>query len=355
MQEQRRLRNVLSRGSRPSWWLLAIACAFVALGAACSGGKAAKEQLFSPQNEELDVYDLSTGKMTVLIPGSVDGMDAGVGENVNGQVCQFPDSSGRMIMAEDHEQKQGERPGWSIFASGGSFERKIPEPQASNEPSNIEPYGCAFDTQGRLFVSDIGTEDIGGASGKLIMYFPPDYRSFCILDTTLRVAGALAVDEPGNVYVPEASPPGRVVRFSPPFPTAPAVCDQTAANKSTFIEDAAMATPLGIVPAPNGHWYVSSVFAPPTIREYDANGKFVRTIIEGSDIGNPAGLAVDSKGTIYYADLGLVAKPGGLPGPAQGKGTVRKVAFDASGQPGKPETMASGLDFPDAVSILKVK
>ena len=116
-----------------------------------------------------------------------------------------------------------------------------------------------------------------------------------------------------------------------------------------------MTTPLGIVRAPNGNWYVSSVFLPPTIREYTAAGKFVRTIIAGADIGNPAGLAVDSKGTLYYADLGLVVKEGGLPGPGDHTGTVRKVEFDASGNPGKPVTMGTGLNFPDGLGILKVK
>ncbi len=342
------------------WLTAALAFGLVALSACknSSGSGTGTEKLYSPQNEELDVYDLITGKMTVLIAGSVDGMAVGTG-NVNGQVCQFPDKSGRLLVGEDHMRDLGERDGWSIFSKDGIFQRKIPEPVTAGEAKDIHAFGCAFDAQGRLFVTDIGTGDYNANNGKFIMYFPPEYRSFCLLDLKIGVAGTVAIDQQNNVYVTEGVPPGRVFRFAPPFPTGPAECDpapstvKTPLNKSVFVQDPNMLSPIGIVRAPNGNWYVSSVYVPPAINEYDQNGKFVRTIAQGSDIGNPSGIAVDSKGTIYYADLGLVVeKTGELPGPADGKGTVRKITFDKDGKPQPPQIIGQGLSFPDALSVL---
>ncbi len=313
--------------------------------AACSDGGAGvpRERLFAPQDNELQVHDLSTGEVTVLIPADRN--------TVNGQACLIPGGDGEFVMGEDTGQDEGQRQGWGIFSPEGMLIKKILEPESPGEAKQVEPFGCAFDADGRLFVTDVGTGSFGASDGKLIVFFPPDYEQSCLLDTMLRTAGTVAIDDAGNVYVPEPVPPGKVLRFSPPFPSGPDECAQQPA-KSTFVEDAEMTTPLGIARAPNGNWYVSSVFIPPTIREYDANGEFVRTIIEGGDIGNPAGLAVDSKGTLYYADLGLVQEPGELPSPGEGTGTVRRVTFDGQGEPATPEIMASGLDFPDAVSVL---
>ncbi len=324
---------------------IALLLVIVSLAVAACGdsGGGTRERLFAPQDNELQVHDLSTGDVTVLIPADRN--------TVNGQACLVPDGDGAFVMGEDTGQNEGRRQGWGIFSPEGMLIKKILEPESPDEAKQVEPFGCGFDADARLFVTDVGTGSFGASDGKLIVFFPPDYEQSCLLDTTLRTAGTVAIDDAGNVYIPEPVPPGRVVRFSPPFPSGPDECDKQPA-RSTFIEDAEMTTPLGIARATNGNWYVSSVFLPPTIREYDANGDFVRTIIEGSDIGNPAGLAVDSKGTLYYADLGLVQEPGELPGPGEGTGTVRRVTFDDEGEPSAPEIMASGLDFPDAVSVL---
>ena len=318
------------------------------LAAACdNGGSKQVEKLFSPQNNELDVYDLSTGEMTVLIPSEQN--------NVNGQVCALPDGSGNFLMGEDTNQSDGARQGWGIFSPDGELQNKLLEPVSEGEAETIEPYGCAFDGEKRLFTTDVGDENFEASNGKLIVYFPDDYSESCILDLELRVAGQVANDDAGNLYVPETVPPGRVVRYSGPFPSSAAECDTVKPEKSAFIEDEEMNTPFGIAIAANGNWYVSSVFLPTTIREYDANGQFVRTIIEGDDIGNPAGIAVGSDGTLYYADLALEQQPGELPGPARGKSTVRKVTFDADGNPSQPEIMGSGFTFADSLGILLVE
>ena len=302
------------------------------------------EKLLSPQDNQLDVYDLSTGKVTRLI-------EAGVND-VNGQACLHPDGSGNFFMGDDTRQPD-ERAGWGLFSPEGVMLSKIAEPESPGEAKQPEPYGCAVDAERRLFVSDVGSGRFGQNDGKLILFFPPDYASSCFLDTTMKIASAIAIDEEGNVYVAESTPPGRVYRYSPPFPTGPDDADRIPVNRSTFIEDPNLKTPMGIVRAPNGNWYVSSVFLPPVINEYDANGAFVRTILAKGAGGNPAGLAVDSKGTLYYADLGLEKRADSdLVGPARGKGTVRKVTFDRDGNASPPEILGSGLTFPDAVSVL---
>jgi len=266
-----------------------------------------------------------------------------------------PGSDGYFLIAEDIYQDIGARQGWEIFTADGQPVYKILEPVTEGEKKQIEPYDCVFDKENRLFVSEVGNEDFQGGNGKLIMFYPPDYSTYCVLTHTLRVSLGLALDDDGSVILAQAVPPGEVLRFSPPFSKDPTECDKTPLNQSVFINDPDLQTPSGIARAPNGNWYVSSVYVPTGINEYDKDGKLVRKIVSGDDVGNPQGVAVASDGTIYYADLGLETKPGELPGPAAGKGTVRKVKFDAQGNPQKPEIIASGYDYPDAVSILKVK
>lgn len=310
-----------------------------------------REALFSPQANQLDVYDLETGQISVLIPSDRN--------TVNGQVCLMPDQTGNFLLGEDTGERPGDptgpRQGWGIFNPEGRLVKKIPEPESPGEARKVEPYGCGFDEQARLFVTDVGSGDFGSEDGKLIVFFPPDYDAYCLLDTKLQVAGQVAIDGEGNVYVPETVPPGRIFRFAPPFPTNPNECDSVPVNKSVFIQDPEMQTPMGIVQAPNGNWYISSVFLPTAIREYDPTGNFVRTIAEGDNIGNPAGISIDAQGTLYYADLGLVQEPGELPAPGQNTGTVRRIAFDEQGNPLPPETIGDGLDYPDAVSVLPLR
>lgn len=331
--------------------LLAVAALALSCGGGGGGGSDTVEKLYGAQNNQLDVYDLATDAVTTLIASAADG-----GNDVNGQVCLMPDGNGNFMMGEDTNQGEGARQGWGIFSPEGKLTGKILEPETDNEADQVEPFGCAFDDEGRLFVTDVGSGSFDAEDGKLIVYFPPDYETLCILDSTLHVPGTVAVDESGRVYVPETVPPGHVLRFSPPFPADGDSCDATAPNRETFIEDEQMTTPFGIARAPNGNWYVSSVLLPPEIREYDVDGNFMRTVIEGEDIGNPAGVGVAEDGTIYYADLGLVEKdPPQFFGPGDHTGSVRRVRLDADGNASTPEILGEGLNYPDAVSILRIK
>ncbi|MFQ5665431.1 MAG: PQQ-binding-like beta-propeller repeat protein, partial [Candidatus Binatia bacterium] len=194
--------------------------------------------------------------------------------------------------------------------------------------------------------------------------------NFCKIATDIGTAGSVAVDEQGRVYVTSARG-GVVLRFSPPFPTGPdaaggcgkadvlgsPMADEVTVE--TFIKDPMnLATPSGIVRAPNGNWYASSVLTG-IIAEYDPEGNFVRRVLEPPagkralplSTGHPQGLAVDREGVLYYADLNLVASPSRGIGPGP-NGSVRRITFDARGAPQPPEVVKDGLAFPDGLGIL---
>ena len=119
-----------------------------------------------------------------------------------------------------------------------------------------------------------------------------------------------------------------------------------------------MITPAGIVASPAGGYYVSSVFTG-VINEYDGKGQFVRTILQppaGAKFGakpfptgTPLGMGIAPDGTIYYADIGIVADKNGV-GPGSKTGSVRRIAFH-DGKPDPPDVMARGLDYPDGIGI----
>ena len=166
----------------------------------------------------------------------------------------------------------------------------------------------------------------------------------------------------GDVYAYDTS-------SFPSSPDAGGGCGRTDATgapladdvvRTTFIPagEHGLATPAGLAPAPDGGFYVSSVFTG-VINEYDVDGRFVRTILEppaGEQVGaepystgSPLGIGVDDTGTLFYADIGIVVSDDGV-GPGDRTGSVRQIRFEG-GEPQPPETMASGLEFPDGIGV----
>ena len=302
------------------------------------------------------------------------------GRDVNGMRCAFPDGSGRFIMGEDSGQPHPP-PGWGIFDAAGTQIGKL---ATTANVTQAEPFGCAFLPDGRLVTTEVGSQGFGPANGQLIIWFPPFDRfpgapgaypgtdalstNSCKLAVNIGTAGAVAVDDAGRIYVAESSSL-RVERFTGPFPTgndAARGCGSTdatgaplatAVTRANFIEASqGMLTFSGLAWAPNGNLYASSVFTG-RIAEYNRYGTLVRKLLEPPETfaphatGSPQGLAVTGDGTVYYADLDLVGTlPNVGPGP---NGKLRRIRFDADGNPLQPETVLAGLAFPDGATVIE--
>ena len=296
--------------------------------------------------------------------------------DVNGMVCAVPGYPGRFIAGEDTAQPRP-TPGWGVFDADG---RAIGKLTATVFVEQAEPYGCGFDRRGILFTSELGNVGFGTPRGQLIQWFPPydgfpgapgaypdtdaTSASYCKLATDIGNASGLAIDAVGRVYVSSAGR-GAIYRFSPPFPTGPDAaggCGQRDASGAPLADEVqrevfyrGLYTFSGLAFAPNGHLYAASVFTG-EILEIDPSGELVRKVLEPSswlpphETGTPMGLAVDARGTLYYADLDL-AWDGLSVGPGS-NGKVRRIRFDAEGRPGPPEILLDGLAFPDGLGIV---
>ena len=225
------------------------------------------------------------------------------------------------------------------------------------------------------------------------MWFPPfiggDYAdgahnagfddvSYCKVDIGIATAGGLYVDDHDNVYLGSARPPtSGVLRYSGDWPTsadAAGGCGRTDGTGAPLVDEGAvardvfipagehgLASPHSVAPAPDGGFYVSSVISG-VINEYDADGAFRRTILEppaGEELGpepystgTPLGIGVAADGTLFYADIGVVADPVNGFGPGENTGSVRSITF-VDGEPQAPETLGSGLPFPDGIGIFQ--
>jgi len=176
----------------------------------------AGQVLYSPEGNRLRRYDIDTIKQPPLLDDVFIERASGDpvrGRDINGMVCLFPDGSGRFIAGEDTGQPTIP-PGWGVFDSTGTQVGKL---AATYNVDPGDPFGCAFDAQGRLFTTEIGNDS--GAppfDGQLIMWFPPYDRfpgepgtypntersaNFCKIATDIGVSTGIAIDEQGRVYV----------------------------------------------------------------------------------------------------------------------------------------------------------
>jgi hypothetical protein len=333
---------------------------------------------FVTEGEDLNAYDVNDGfrKQAVVFGGEDE--HAG-GLSLNGEVCFAPDGS-RVFAAGDDAGQPDISPGWSVFQLHGNRVGEFTythiaklSPTYQAEPDN---YGCAFLHDGRLLTTDIGNNRSGPGNGQLTVWFPPfdaPTPRYCKIDITIGTAGGIYVDAADTTYVASARENPGVYRYRPPFPTsddAAGGCGQRdgtgapladAVTKDIFMAaDSIARTPADIVASGHGTFYVSSIFNG-VIAEYDGQGKFIRRILspphgetlgpQPYSTGSPFGLIVDSQGSLYYADLGLVAINGNY-GPGHLTGTARRIRFE-NGQPLPPETIDSMLAFPDGVGVLE--
>ena len=354
----------------------------VAASVPATAGSPAPPIVLSPQGNDLDAYTATPPfrAQTVVTHRDADPK----GFDINGQVC-FLDRH-RFVAGEDTNQPNPPA-GWGIFRLRGTsvgklsatrLGRLVPTYQPTDE--GPDTYGCGVLRDGRIVTTVIGNNASGPEDGELVIWYPPfdsvRGAKFCILDTTIGTAMGIAVDREDRVYVASArGATAGVLRYTGPFPTAPTAaggCSGTDAagspqadtvEREQFIasgQDNPLVSPNGIARTKPGGFYVSSIFNG-IIAEFDGDGGYVRSILEppaGESLGaepystgTPLGLAVGPDGALFYADLGLVIDGTDI-GPADGKGTVRRIRFRA-GEPQPPETMADGLTFPDGLGIYK--
>jgi hypothetical protein len=322
-------------------------------------------------------------------PDALTGLPLIGGRHLNGQICFFPSKVHRhhqWIEADDTYREScldrhppearcavtdpkdsffiGTDPdGWGIMNRDGSWSGEhihtawdVTQPQPQG---NKDPQGCAFDRQGRLFATDVGSEQAGLNDGSLIVFFPGSdraYRTYCFLDKSLADPGMPAMDDDGNVYIPEPQG-GHVTRFSPPYPSSEADCANpaklvgTPPGKAVWLAGGAdnLSVPASIVRVPHRkHFYVAGVLFPPVINEYDADGKFVRNIVPPDVPKNPLGMAVGHDGTLYYSELHLDSMTFDTR-----CGSVSMVRFDKKKNPLPPVTLGQNLLFPDGVTVVR--
>lgn len=348
------------------------------------GAAARAELLYVTEGNRLRRLDLAAldageQRADILVHNASEAERGGspVGErrDINGTVCALPDGSGRFIAGEDTGQPHPP-PGWGVFAADGTQIGKL---TATYRVEQGEPYGCAFAADGRLFTTEIGNRGLGRSLGQLILWFPPfDHfpgppgaypetdaasANFCKLATDIGTSSGIAIDSQGRVYVSSSSR-GVIHRFSPPFPTGPDAAggcgtrDELGSPLADVVQRDVFASGLhtfsGLAFGPDGHLYAASVFTG-EILEFDAEGREVRTVLAPGgwlppfETGNPQGIAFDSQGRLYYADLDLVwSFPGIGPG---GDGKLRRIRFDDDGRPLPPEILIDGLAFPDGVAV----
>ena len=382
---------------------LAVAVALAGLSAvigcgsdSSNGGSSASEPIvFSPEGNNLWAYETTPPFVSQKVnaahhtfdgsPGNPDGWD------INGQICTFKKGGKRYLISGEDTNQPNPPAGWGIFEVSGDavgdfvLEQRVARlvPTYQETADGPDNYGCGVLADGRIVTTDIGNEAGGAANGQLIVWFPPfdsEEVSFCKLDLHLATGQGVYVDAHDNIYLnsprtavePGATAAG-IFKYSPPYPTSAdarggcgqidnlgsPLADEIHKVKVLSAPDHGAATPSGIAGAKNGHFFVASVISG-IINEYDANWQYVQTVLKppaGDRItttstystGTPLGITVDDDGTLYYADIGIVIRPGG-PGPGNHTGSLRRITF-TNGVPNPPETLADNLQFPDGLGI----
>jgi len=231
--------------------------------------------------EEEDVYVNPTGTSWQRI---IPPWDA------NGQLCVFPDGSGRFAVgynptgADQREVGPGRfKPrksppvGEAVYDKTGNFTGQtlyVPGPYAfpgqtptgDTPPDSRGSYnndgtmtGCTFGSSGNFFAVDLATAQGNyppDDDGRLIEWFAPDYTQVCIVygptrggglhhvdgHGGLQQPGLMAHDDQGNIYVTvdEADsvtmqPKGKVLRFAESdLPANPAQCPGQNGNQTNY-------------------------------------------------------------------------------------------------------------------------
>jgi hypothetical protein len=226
----------------------------------------------TPKQSGLFVYWDNNEEEDVLLPsGKIEQLVAPW--DPNGQMCIFPDQSGRFVVGYNPTLPSQNDPGGACPGGEGACLKPLHNPPIGEAifdhhgnsspdatiyvpgpyalpgsiiggdvpPQNGGPWqsgafnndgtylGCVFDAEAHLFAVDIATAQ-GSIpipdDGRLIEWFPPDYKEYCIIygpnsggDGAHHVDGSGGLQNPGmlasfqgDIYLPETGA-GRVLRF----------------------------------------------------------------------------------------------------------------------------------------------
>lgn len=382
-------------------------------------GSKAGYNVYWDQNEEEDFLSVPSGQQGQLIPPY----------DANGQMCILPHSGGRFTtgynptlpsqnnpgslkpvmqppVGEAVWDRHGQFTGKTIYVPGAyrlpgqTVGGDIPPDANSDTFNNNGTYtGCAVDSRGNLFASDLATAQgqfPPPDDGRLIEWFAPAYESYCVVfgptaggvgphhvDGTggLRQPSDLAFDQHGNLLLPEAGavqggalPAGRVLRLDPAsLPRRASDCGPNGLyprdklRYSVFFQGSLSLLPFPVAIARDptcNCWAISSTIGDPAVAWVDDQGHPVpgRTPVPGESIGqlgqdpnaiSPFGIAFAPDGTLYVVDIHIMCQ-GGLSncGPETNAGRVMKVTF-TGGKPDTPVPIATGLNFPTSVTVCR--
>ena len=302
---------------------------------------------------------------------------------------------------------------WSKYGVVGPDAGGDVPPDSHNGPFNSRGTytGCAFGAHGNLFAVDLGTAQGGyppADDGRLLEWFADSgYRAVCVVygpnrggdvwpdgrthhvdgHGGLQQPGIMASDAQGNIYVPvdEADPntfvpQGKVLKFpASRLPRTAKDCptrqlgvangDQTTyhvAHPATFIDAARFGLPFPAAIARDPRcrcWAVDNVFfGPIAVAWFGDDGSPVSLSLRApipADFGgqfSPYGMAFDRDGVLFVADIhvevdavGTVTSQSLQAGPATAQGRLLEIRFSGP-IAGLPKTIASGEDFPVAVT-----
>jgi hypothetical protein len=312
-------------------------------------------------SEELDAFDPATGEISVVLPHE---------EYVNGYPCFFPGTTGMFVQAEDYDRDHDyqdcahfpgddaacDEPGWRIFklsAADMKYHRVLSRDGGliNIGADQDDPLGCAFDPAGNLLATDVGSSNPIDKVGRFLIFFKEGgYREWCEIER-LASTSYVILDADGSALVSETGR-AHVLRYHD-LPRSKAECADYVAHldqhRGDFILNPLSLTPFGIVRKldasgqEDGHYYVSSVFFPMGINEFDAQGLLVRPI--ALPIQNmPSGISVDHAGNVYFVELALV--------PVPQAGRFMRIQFDPLLGPLPPETLKTGLTVADGSRVV---
>lgn len=160
----------------------------------------------------------------------------------------------------------------------------------------VAPGGAAVDSQGNLYAADLGGVRIEkfDASGQYLTSFKPQAKPGPL---------GVAVDAQDNVYVTLNGPQDHYVEKWSPDGKLLAAWGSSGSGDGQFTATVKDTGPRGIAVDAQGNVYVTD---PDNnrVQEFDANGKFLRSLTGNGDheFLRPFSVGIDGTGTLYVAD-----------------------------------------------------